>query len=146
MSENAIPTRIDHIGIAVASIEEALPFYVNHLHMRCVSIEEVKSEGVRIAFLSVGESFIELLEPLTSESPVSSFIKKYGEGIHHIALGVTSLQARLKELNQNKVSLIHEQSKQGAEGLDVAFIHPKAANGVLYELCERNRPVRDCDN
>lgn len=137
--EQQKPHKIDHIGIAVKSIEKALPFYVNHLHLELEAIEEVESEQVKVAFLRIGESRIELLEPTSENSPIYKFIEKRGEGIHHIALGVYDIEARLKELKTSGISLINEKPKLGAGGAKIAFLHPKSASGVLYELCEKQK-------
>lgn len=130
------PNKIAHIGIAVKSMEESLPFYTEHLGLKLLGTEVVPSEQVKVAFLEIGESRIELLEPLTSESAIAKFIEKRGEGIHHIALDVEDVQARLDRLKENGVPLIHEQPKEGAHNALIAFLHPKAAHGVLYELCQ----------
>ncbi|MCZ0756463.1 methylmalonyl-CoA epimerase [Anoxybacillus sp. J5B_2022] len=129
--------KIDHIGIAVTSIEKALPFYVDTLKLELLGIEEVESEKVKVAFLKLGESKIELLEPTSSDSAVATFIAKRGEGIHHVALGVDDIQARIDELKTKGIRMIHDAPKTGAGGALVAFMHPKSAHGVLYELCEK---------
>jgi methylmalonyl-CoA mutase C-terminal domain/subunit len=130
------PKKMAHIGIAVRSLEAALPFYTQQLGLSLLGTEEVASEQVKIAFLAVGESRIELLEPLSDESPIAKFIAKRGEGIHHIALDVDDIHARLERLSANGVPLIHETPKEGAHGAQIAFLHPKAAGGVLFELCQ----------
>lgn len=137
----ASPEKIDHIGIAVSSLDESLPFYVNQLKLCLDGIEEVASEQVKVAFLTIGKTRLELLEPLSEESPIARFIEKRGEGIHHIALGVKDIEGRLKELKENGIRLLNEEAKDGAEGAKVAFIHPKAAHGVLYELSEKKGEV-----
>src|SRR5690606_3761262 len=114
-----------------------LPFYVEQLHLELEGIEKVESEQVKVAFLRIGESRIELLEPTSEYSPIYKFIEKRGEGIHHIALGVNDIEQRLEELKANKISLINERPKIGAGRAKIAFIHPKSASGVLYELCEK---------
>lgn len=129
--------KIDHIGIAVNSIEKALPFYKDILKLPILAIEEVDSEKVRVAFLKVGETNIELLEPLSEESPIAKFIEKRGEGIHHIAFGVESIEQRINEIKENGIRMIQDHSKAGAHGAMVAFMHPKSTSGVLYELCEK---------
>ncbi|MBO9129750.1 methylmalonyl-CoA epimerase [Bacillus sp. 165] len=129
--------KIDHIGIAVQSIDDVLPFYTNVLGLELLGMEEVASQGVKVAFLQIGESKIELLEPLSSESPVASFISKRGEGIHHVALGVTSIEERIHEIKENGIRMIDETPRLGAGGAHIAFMHPRSANGVLYELCEK---------
>lgn len=130
------PDKIAHIGIAVKSIETALPFYTQQLGLALVGTEEVESEQVRVAFLAIGESRFELLEPLSEDSPIAKFIAKRGEGIHHIALDVDDVAQRLGNLKAAGVPLIHENPKPGAHGAQIAFLHPKASQGVLYELCQ----------
>jgi methylmalonyl-CoA/ethylmalonyl-CoA epimerase len=139
MNKKQAQKKIDHIGIAVRSIQDALPFYVDHLHLQLEAIEEVNSEKVKVAFLKTGESRIELLEPLSQQSVIAKFIKKRGEGIHHIALRVDNITERIDDLNRNGIEMIHNQPKQGAHGSQIAFIHPKESNGVLYELCEKKK-------
>ncbi|GGJ78005.1 methylmalonyl-CoA/ethylmalonyl-CoA epimerase [Anoxybacillus voinovskiensis] len=129
--------KVDHIGIAVTSIEKALPFYVDTLQLELLGIEEVESEKVKVAFLKVGDVKLELLEPTSPDSAVAAFIAKRGEGIHHVALGVDDIQARIDELKTNGIRMIHDVPKTGAGGALVAFMHPKSAHGVLYELCEK---------
>ena len=131
--------RVDHIGIAVASLEETLPYYTETLGLPLLAVEEVASEQVKVAFLDGGNVKIELLEPLSETSAIHQFIEKKGQGIHHVAFGVTSIQDRLDELKNNGVRLIHEQPKPGAGGAQVAFLHPKSSHGVLYELCEKQK-------
>ncbi|OIJ16305.1 methylmalonyl-CoA epimerase [Anaerobacillus arseniciselenatis] len=133
----AEPKKIDHIGIAVKSIDETLPFYVESLKLELKGIEEVATQKVRVAFLSIGEAKIELLEPISDDSPIAQFIEKKGEGIHHVALAVDNIKERLNELKENGVRLIHESPVPGAANALVAFLHPKAAQGVLYEFCEK---------
>ncbi|SDO47514.1 methylmalonyl-CoA mutase, C-terminal domain [Halobacillus aidingensis] len=130
------PKRIAHIGIAVESIDAALPFYQHNLHLELEAVEVVESEQVRVAFLKIGETMFELLEPLSDDSPIQSFLTKKGEGVHHIALEVDDLTKRLEQYKEQGVRLIHEQPKQGAHDSQIAFLHPKAANGVLFELCQ----------
>ncbi|MCP3025757.1 methylmalonyl-CoA epimerase [Halobacillus sp. A5] len=130
------PKRIAHIGIAVESLEGALPFYQNTLGLTLEAVEEVESEKVRVAFFSVGDSRIELLEPISDDSPIHHFISKKGQGIHHIALEVDDIRQRLQQYKEEGVNLLHEGPKQGAHQSEIAFIHPKAAHGVLYELCQ----------
>ncbi len=131
------PKRIDHIGIAVKSLEESLPFYVNVLGLDYIGTEVVESESVKVAFLKIGESKLELLEPTSAASPIAEFIEKRGEGIHHIAVGVDDIHARIAEMKEKGIRMINEQPKSGAGGADIAFMHPKSTRGILYELCER---------
>jgi methylmalonyl-CoA/ethylmalonyl-CoA epimerase len=135
----AMINKIDHIGIAVYSIENVLPFYTEILQLQCVGFEEVKSQQVKVAFLSAGETKIELLEPISDQSAIASFLSKRGEGIHHIAFGVENLESRLSELKQNGVPLIDEIPRKGAAHANIAFLHPQAANKVLVELYEQQR-------
>ncbi|WP_409299200.1 methylmalonyl-CoA epimerase [Peribacillus sp. SCS-26] len=127
---------INHIGIAVKSIEASLPFYRNTLGLKLEGMEEVESQQVRVAFLLAGNTRIELLEGLSEDSAVSRFIDKKGEGIHHIALGVKDIKARIKELQEQGIKMIDKEPRKGAHSSDIAFMHPKAAGGVLFELCE----------
>ncbi|MBY6035582.1 methylmalonyl-CoA epimerase [Fictibacillus nanhaiensis] len=133
------PERIDHIGIAVASLDEALPFYVNQLGLTLEKIEEVPSQQVRVAFIKIGETRLELLEALTSESPIASFIQKRGQGVHHVALGVSDIQDRIHELKSNGINMIHDVPVTGAGGAQVAFMHPSSSHKVLFELCEKRK-------
>ncbi len=130
--------KVDHIGIAVRSIEESLKFYVDVLKLELEGIEVVESEKVKVAFLKAGETKLELLEPTSIDSPISKYIQKKGEGIHHVALGVNSIEERIMEMKENGISMIHDQSKPGAGGAQIAFVHPKSTGGVLLELCEKN--------
>ncbi|WP_430785400.1 methylmalonyl-CoA epimerase [Virgibacillus flavescens] len=130
------PSKIAHIGIAVNSIDQALPFYSDILGLELEGIETVVSEDVKVAFLKIGEARFELLEPLSEKSAVQGFITKKGEGVHHIAIEVDNINERLQQYKSKGVQLIHEESKPGAHNSEIAFIHPKAANGVLVELCQ----------
>jgi methylmalonyl-CoA/ethylmalonyl-CoA epimerase len=129
-------SHIEHIGIAVKSLEEAIPFWENKLGLKCYNIEEVKEQKVKTAFFQIGQSKIELLESTDPEGPIGKFIEKKGEGIHHIAFAVKNIQDNLDELNEKEVQLIDKTPRQGAEGLSIAFLHPKSTHGVLLELCE----------
>ncbi|MBO0960833.1 methylmalonyl-CoA epimerase [Neobacillus sp. MM2021_6] len=129
--------KVDHIGIAVRSLDETLPFYTDVLKLTLLGIEEVASQKVRVAFLQAGETKLELLEPVSAESTIAAFIEKRGEGIHHVALGVTSIEARIAEMKENGIRMIDEQPRPGAGGADIAFMHPSSSSGVLYELCEK---------
>lgn len=129
-------THIEHIGIAVKSLEEAIPFWEKQLGMKCYSIEEVKEQKVRTAFFKIGQSKIELLESTDPEGPIGKFLEKKGEGVHHVAFATEGLQSNLDELAGKGVQLIDKTPRKGAEGLDIAFLHPKATAGVLMELCE----------
>ncbi|MDM5208341.1 methylmalonyl-CoA epimerase [Cytobacillus kochii] len=129
--------KIDHIGIAVRSLAQSLPFYTETLQLPLLGIEEVKSEGIKVAFIQIGEMKLELLEPQTDESAVAKFIAKRGEGLHHVALGVHSIQERIEEMKTKGIQMIQDHPKMGAGGASVAFMHPKSTGSVLYELCEK---------
>jgi methylmalonyl-CoA/ethylmalonyl-CoA epimerase len=130
---------IDHIGIAVKSIDETLPFYENVLGLKLLKIEEVHSQNVKVAFIDGGNVKLELLEPLTDEGGVAKFIAKKGEGIHHVAFGVKGIQERIDELKEKGINMIDHKPKPGAGGAQVAFMHPKSGHGVLYELCDKEK-------
>lgn len=129
-------TRINHIGIAVKSLDDAIPFYRDNLGMACVGIEEVAEQKVRVAMLEIGESKIELLEPTSEESPVARYIEKSGAGIHHIAYEVADIEAAIATLLADGVRMVDEKPRTGAHGTRIAFIHPKSSGGVLTELCQ----------
>ena len=131
------PSHIEHIGIAVTSLDEAIPFYEKVLGLDCYRIEEVKDQKVKTAFFKVGQTKIELLEPTDPDSAVAKFISKRGEGIHHIAFAVNDIDRKLKEVEEKGVRLIDNVSRKGAEGMDIGFLHPKSTFGVLTELCEK---------
>lgn len=135
-AEHKAPKQIAHIGIAVHNIDESLPFYTDLLGLTLEKTEEVTSEQVKVAFLKIGESRIELLEPLHEDSAINKFLQRKGEGIHHLALEVDNINVRLASLKANGIKLINEQAKQGANNSQIAFLHPKSTNGVLFELCE----------
>jgi len=129
-------TRIDHLGIAVKSIDEALPYYENALGLRCEHREEVVSQKVKTAFFSAGEVHIELLEPTSPESPIAKFLEKNPSGgIHHIAFATSDINGQLKQAAGTGVKLLHEVPFEGAAGKLVAFLHPKSTFGVLTEFC-----------
>ncbi|MBC7321974.1 MAG: methylmalonyl-CoA epimerase [Acetomicrobium sp.] len=128
---------VDHIGIAVKSIDEALKFWEETLGIKCTGREEVAEQKVVTAFLPLGGTEIELLEPTSPESPISKFIESRGEGIHHLALKVEDIEAALQELKDKGIRLIDEKPRCGAGGAKIAFVHPKAAGGVLLEISER---------
>jgi len=129
-------THIEHIGIAVKSIEEAKKYYEDILGLKCYAIEEVKDQKVKTAFFKIGQTKIELLESTDPEGPVGKFIEKKGEGIHHIAFATKNIEDVLKDVEAKGVRLIDAVPRKGAEGLDIAFLHPKSTFGVLTELCE----------
>jgi methylmalonyl-CoA/ethylmalonyl-CoA epimerase len=128
--------RIDHLGIAVRSIDEALPYYEKALGLRCEHREEVPSQKVRTAFFTVGDVHLELLEPTSPESPIAKFLEKNPSGgIHHIAFATTDINGQLKQAAGTGVKLLHEIPFEGAAGKLVAFLHPKSTFGVLTEFC-----------
>jgi methylmalonyl-CoA/ethylmalonyl-CoA epimerase len=129
-------THIEHIGIAVKSIEEQLPYYENILGLKCYNIETVEDQKVKTAFFMVGQTKIELLEPTSEDSTVAKFIEKKGEGVHHIAYATKNINDALKEVESKGVKLIDKEGRAGAEGLTIGFIHPKSTGGVLTEFCE----------
>ncbi|HHV19844.1 MAG TPA: methylmalonyl-CoA epimerase [Thermoanaerobacterales bacterium] len=129
--------KLDHIGVAVKSIEESMLVYTEILGLKVTDIETVEEQKVRTAFIPVGESKIELLESTSPDGPIAKFIEKRGEGIQHIALRVDDLKQKLEELKQKGVRLIDENPRIGAGGAKIAFIHPKTTKGILIELCER---------
>ncbi|MCX6174623.1 MAG: methylmalonyl-CoA epimerase [Ignavibacteriales bacterium] len=131
-------THIEHIGIAVKNLEESIKFYESVLNLKCYSIEEVKDQKVRTAFFKIGETKIELLASTEPDGQIAKFIEKKGEGIHHIAYTVDDLNEALKKLESKGIQLIDKKPRKGAEGLNIAFLHPKFTNGVLIELCEKN--------
>lgn len=128
---------IDHIGIAVNSIEASLPFWESALGVKCTGTETVEDQKVTTAFLPLKDSEIELLEATSPESPIAKFIEKKGEGIHHLAIRVDDLEKALAELKEKGVKLIDEQPRKGAGGAMIAFLHPKATGGILLELSQR---------
>ncbi|RNC65026.1 methylmalonyl-CoA epimerase [Proteiniphilum sp. X52] len=129
-------THIEHIGIAVKSIQEQLPYYEGILGLKCYNIESVEDQKVKTAFFMVGQTKIELLEPTDEESTIAKFIEKRGEGIHHIAYATENVNEALKEMENKGVRLIDKEARGGAEGLRIAFLHPKSTGGVLTELCQ----------
>lgn len=134
-----IPEQIEHLGIAVPSIEAALPYYENVLGMECYKTEVVEDQKVKTAFLKVGEVKIELLEPTSPESTVAKFIEKNGGrgGIHHIAYKVKNIEEKLAEVAAKGAQLIDKTPRPGADGMTIAFLHPKSTAGVLTEFCEK---------
>jgi methylmalonyl-CoA/ethylmalonyl-CoA epimerase len=129
--------KIDHLGIAVNSIEKGKNFWADVLGLSFEGTETVEAQKVTTAFLPVGESEVELLESTAPDGPVAKFIEKKGEGIQHVAFRVDNLEAALAELKAKGIALIDEKPRLGAGGAKIAFLHPKATSGVLVELCER---------
>lgn len=129
-------SHIEHIGIAVKSLETAIPYYEKVLGLKCYNIEEVVDQKVKTAFFKVGDAKIELLEPTSPESTIAKFIEKKGEGVHHIAFATDGVADALAHCAEQEVQLIDKAPRCGAEGLNIAFLHPKSTMGVLTELCE----------
>lgn len=130
------PTKIEHIGIAVMNLESSIRYYEDVLGLMCYGIEEVEDQKAKTAFFRVGETKIELLESTDSDGPIGKFIAKRGEGVHHIAFAVDDLASALREVEAKGIELIDHHPRKGAEGLNIAFLHPKSTGGVLTELCE----------
>ena len=130
------PTHIEHIGIAVRNLEESIELYEKCFGLKCYKIEEIIDQKVRTAFFRLGQTKIELLATTDPEGPVGRFIAKRGEGVHHIAFAVKNLDEKLKDAEKNGIELIDRVSRKGAEGLDIAFLHPKSTGGILIEICE----------
>ncbi|MBT9134570.1 MAG: hypothetical protein DDT39_01093 [Firmicutes bacterium] len=129
--------KIDHLGVAVKDLDAVRAFYTEKLMLPCEGEEIVSEQKVRVAFLPVGETTIELLEPTAPDSPVAKFLEQKGEGIHHVAIRVTNIEAVLASLKAKGVRLIDEKPRIGAHGAKIAFVHPKESHGVLIELCEK---------
>lgn len=129
--------KIDHLGVAVKDLNAVRAFYTEKLGMTCVGEEVVAEQKVRVAFLPLGETNIELLESTASDGPIAKFLDQKGEGVHHVAIRVTNITDALAALKAKGVRLIDEQPRIGAHGAKIAFIHPKESNGVLIELCEK---------
>lgn len=131
--------KVDHIGIAVANLEETVRFYSEVLGMNAEGTESIDEQKVNVAFLPCGDSELELLESTSPDGPIARFIEKNGEGIQHIALRVDNIEDAIKELKEKGIRLIDEKPRYGAGGAKIIFLHPKATKGVLLELCERDQ-------
>jgi len=131
-------THIEHIGIAVRNLRDAIRLYESVYGLECYRVEEVVDQKVKTAFLQLGQTKIELLESTAPDGPIAKYIEKKGEGIHHIAFAVSDLPSALQEAASNGVQLIDKHPRAGAEGLQIAFLHPKSTFGVLTELCEHD--------
>ena len=131
-------SHIEHLGIAVKSIEEALPYYEKTLGLKCYNIETVEDQKVKTAFLKCGETKIELLEPTSPDSTIAKFIENRGMGVHHVAFAIEDGVANaLSEADAQGIRLIDKSPRKGAENLNIAFLHPNSTMGVLTELCEK---------
>jgi len=131
------PIKIEHIGIAVNSLEVSIPIFEKLLGVQCYAVEEVTNQFVKTAFFNVGEIKIELLESTDIEGPIGSFIEKKGEGIHHIAFTVENTDEALANSKENGFRLIDRVSRKGAEGMNIGFLNPRNTNGVLIEFCSK---------
>jgi len=129
-------TGINHIGIAVKSLENSIAFYERALGVKCAGTEEVPSQKVRVAFFPVGDTRLELLEPTSEDSPIAKHLEKKGEGIHHIAYETNDIHAQLLQAKNEGITLLNETPIPGAHGMEVAFLHPKFTGGVLTEFCK----------
>ncbi len=131
--------KINHIGVAVKDLDAGLRFYHELLGLKLVEVKELPERGLKIAFLQAGESLLELLSPLDETSQISKFLETRGEGIHHVCLETDDIEAELGRLEGEGVRLISKRAEVGAEGLPVAFLHPKSTHGVLLELIQTER-------
>ena len=127
---------LNHVGIAVRSIDQQKPYYESQLGAQFECIEDVPTQKVRVAFFKVNDVRLELLEPTDPTSPVATFLEKRGEGLHHIAFTVDDIKSRIAELQQSGMRMIDQSPRPGAHHMQIAFIHPKSTFGVLTELCE----------
>jgi methylmalonyl-CoA/ethylmalonyl-CoA epimerase len=128
--------KIEHLGIAVKSLDEAIPLYERLLQTTCYKTESVSSEGVNTAFFQIGEAKIELLEASNENSAIAKFLSKRGEGFHHVAFEVDDIEEELARLQKLDFILLHLSPKEGADNKRIAFLHPKSTNGMLIELCQ----------
>jgi len=130
------PSHIEHIGIAVTNLDDSVRLFEKVFGLKCYNIEEIENQKVKTAFFKVGQTKIELLESTDPDGPIAKFIEKRGEGIHHIAFAVDNIDSQLKHAEKEGVKLIDAIPRKGAEGFDIAFLHPRSTGGVLIELCE----------
>jgi methylmalonyl-CoA/ethylmalonyl-CoA epimerase len=131
------PTHIEHLGIAVKSLDESIPWFENLLGIKCYAIEEVKDQKVRTAFFKIGQTKIELLESTDPEGSIGKFLEKKGEGIHHLAFAFDDADQALKSAEEKGLMLIDKVTRKGAEGMNIGFLHPKSTHGVLIEFCSK---------
>lgn len=134
--------KVEHIGIAVKNLDDTMSFYDDVLGLERLSVETVESQGVNIAFFKTGETKIELLEPINEDSPIAKFMSKRGEGIHHMAIEVEDIEAKIEDMKEKGANFIGNKPTEGADDMKVIFVHPKSTNGVLLELCE---PIAEGD-
>jgi methylmalonyl-CoA/ethylmalonyl-CoA epimerase len=131
------PTHIEHLGIAVKSLDESIPFFEELLGIKCYAVEEVKDQKVKTAFFKIGQTKIELLESTDPEGPIGKFLEKKGEGIHHLAFAVENADEALNSAGEKGMMLIDKVSRKGAEGMNIGFLHPKSTHGILVEFCSK---------
>ena len=129
--------KIDHIGIAVCSIDDKIELYRDVFGLEFLGVEEVASQGVRVGMFAIGESMIELLEPTGGESPIAKFLEKNGEGIHHVAAGCEDIEAVRQRAEQHGLRLLSDEPVDGAHDKLISFVHPSDTGGVLFEFCQR---------
>jgi len=134
--------KIDHIGIAVKDLNAQIKYYSEVLGLTCIGIEKIKEQRVKVASFSIGETRIELIEPMAEDNHIVRFLESRGEGIHHIAYQVSDIKSQLQKLERKNIRLIDKQPRQGANENKIAFLHPKSTFGVLTELCEQNPEVK----
>jgi methylmalonyl-CoA/ethylmalonyl-CoA epimerase len=134
-----MPSKINHIGIAVHNIEEAAKFYTEVLGLKLEGVQEVPDQKVKVAFLPIGEVRVELIEPTSPESPVAKYLEKSGPGIHHIAYQVADVAAEVEKLKAAEVKMVDQTPRRGAHDTLIAFVHPKASGGVLTELVQETK-------
>ena len=130
--------KVDHIGIAVKDLDEAIKFYEDVLGIKCTNKEEVAEQKVKVAFLPIGDTEIELLESTEEDGPIDRHIERRGEGVQHIAYRVDDIEKAIKECKEKGIRMIDEKPRYGAGGAKIAFLHPKSTFGVLIELCQRD--------
>lgn len=130
-------SHIEHLGVAVTSLDEAIPYWENVMGLKCYAVEEVPDQKVRTAFFMLGQTKIELLEPTSPESTIAKYLETKGPGIHHMALAVHDIEAQLADAAEKGIRLIDQTPRKGAEGMTIAFLHPKSTQGILTELCEK---------
>jgi methylmalonyl-CoA/ethylmalonyl-CoA epimerase len=130
--------KLDHVGIAVKDLQATLKFYEDTLGLKSAGVEVVEEQKVRVAFLPIGDTEVELLESTEEDGPIAKFIAKNGEGIQHMAYRVDDIEAAIAEMKEKGVRMIDEKPRYGAGGAKIAFCHPKSTSGVLVELCQRD--------
>ncbi|WP_130808071.1 methylmalonyl-CoA epimerase [Senegalia massiliensis] len=130
--------KVDHIGIAVKDLEETLKFYTDVLGMDLQGTETVEEQKVKVAFLPIGDTEMELLESTDKDGPIAKYIEKKGQGVQHIAYRVDNIEKAIEEMKEKGIRMIDEKPRYGAGGAKIAFLHPKSTHGVLIELCQRD--------